>query len=222
MIFRKLIAALSTGETLNVAFSKFIDMLAHGHWMFDTACAVLADPSQAESVSEALYERDRTVNRLERSIRRRILRHLVLDRGEDVPACLALMSVTKDAERIGDYCKNVFEVGRFYRSGFNVPAYHTPLEVIRQRTSDLFGKVSGAFRDSNVERARAAIAEAASIRHECDELIERLLRDEATMQVHEAVAYSLLARHYKRVAAHLSNIATAVLGKVDELDFEPD
>ncbi len=35
------------------------------------------------------------------------------------------------------------------------------------------------------------------------------------------MAYSLLARHYKRVSSHLANIATAVLGKVEELDFRP-
>jgi phosphate uptake regulator len=37
-----------------------------------------------------------------------------------VAACLALMSVAKDAERIGDYCKNVFEVGQFYKEDFHV------------------------------------------------------------------------------------------------------
>ena len=39
------------------------------------------------------------------------------------------------------------------------------------------------------------------------------------MPTHEAVAYSLLGRHYKRVASHLANIATAVFGKIEELDF---
>jgi phosphate uptake regulator len=33
------------------------------------------------------------------------------------------------------------------------------------------------------------------------------------------VAYVLLARHYKRVAAHLSNIATSVVSPVPLLDF---
>jgi phosphate uptake regulator len=41
------------------------------------------------------------------------------------------------------------------------------------------------------------------------------------MSTHEAVAYSLLARHYKRVAAHISNICTAITGEIEELDY-PD
>ena len=32
--------------------------------------------------------------------------------GVDVPACLVLMSVVKDAERIGDYCKNVLDAAK--------------------------------------------------------------------------------------------------------------
>ena len=65
-------------------------------------------------VRTPLYERDVAVNELERSIRRKVLRHLTVNPGHDVAICLALMSVAKDAERIGDYCKNVFEVGVFY------------------------------------------------------------------------------------------------------------
>ena len=36
------------------------------------------------------------------------------------------------------------------------------------------------------------------------------------IKTHEAVAYSLLARHYKRVAAHLANISTAVTGRIED------
>ena len=55
-----------------------------------------------------------------------------------------------------------------------------------------------------------------------DAIIEQLLLDDTSMETHEAVAYSLLARHYKRVAAHLSNIATAVRGRLEDLDFVYD
>ena len=43
--------------------------------------------------------------------------------------------------------------------------------------------------------------------------------DAASIETHEAVAYSLLARHYKRVSSHLANVATAVLGRIEDLDF---
>ena len=36
------------------------------------------------------------------------MEHLSINPGRDVPGCLALMSLVKDAERMGDYAKNIF------------------------------------------------------------------------------------------------------------------
>lgn len=221
-MFKQFFAAFKSGNVLDQAFSLLLEMLDHGQWMFVRANEVLASNIAAEEVQDSLYRRDQSINELERSIRRKILRHLVINPGEDVPACLALMSVAKDAERIGDYCKNVFEVGRFYKEGFHVPKYHDALEDVRKDVSDLFKIVSDAFGKSDEETARRAISTAHSIRGRCDDVIEQLLRDDTDTTTHEAVAYSLLARHYKRVAGHLENIATAVLGQLDELDFRPE
>ena len=69
--------------------------------------------------------------------------------------------------------------------------------------------------------AKGVLKAADAIGDDCDLVIEQLLGDAASIKTHEAVAYSLLARHYKRVSSHLSNVATAVLGKVEELDFRP-
>ncbi len=70
-------------------------------------------------------------------------------------------------------------------------------------------------------QAKVALKIADEIGDNCDGVIEQLLGDEQSIQTHEAVAYSLLARHYKRVSSHLANVSTAVLGKVEELDFRP-
>lgn len=223
-MFKALLAALSgqTGDTLDRAFSQLVEMLDHGLWMFIRANEVLRREVPADEVQDSLYRRDQSINELERSIRRKILRHLVMNPGEDVAACLALMSIVKDAERIGDYCKNVFEVGRFYKEGFHVPEYHDALEDVQGDTRELFTAVTTAIRTDDVALAKQAIETSRAITGRCDDIIEKLLRDDTQTQTHEAVAYSLLSRHYKRVAGHLENIATAVLGQLDELDFRPD
>ena len=129
------------------------------------------------------------------------------------------MSVAKDAERIGDYCKNVFEVGAFYSEGFRVDRYQKPLDKISERLSGLFKELIEATRDSNEAQAHRIITAAREIGGTCDSLIEALLGEEEAVEFHEAVAYSLLARHYKRVSSHLANIATAVTGRLEDLDF---
>ncbi|MCC5858990.1 MAG: phosphate uptake regulator PhoU [Ectothiorhodospiraceae bacterium] len=221
-MFRQIYSALTSENTINQAFEDLTRMLEHGAWMFDRANEVLHSTVPADQVRQPLYDRDQAINDLERSIRRKVLRYLTVNPGHDVAICLALMSVAKDAERIGDYCKNVFEVGAFYTEGFHVPKYHEPLDRTAEQMTRMFELVIAATRDSDERLARKALDSAGQIRRHCDRLIEELFRDEDQIAFHEAVAYSLLARHYKRVAAHLANIATAVMGQLEDLDFYPE
>ncbi len=219
-MFKQLFSALKSGEALDQAFSEFDEMLDHAQWMFLRANEVLHRKSEPADVKDSIYARDKSINALLRSIRRKIVRHLTIH-GGDVAASLTLMSVAKDAERIGDYCKNVFEVGQFYTEPFHVAKYHEPLEAARSRVEGLFDTVRRAVRESESQEAKAALKTADAIGDDCDRVVEELLSDKASMETHEAVAYSLLARHYKRVSSHLANVATAVLGKVEDLDFRP-
>ncbi|TVP51860.1 MAG: PhoU family transcriptional regulator [Halomonas sp.] len=218
-MFKQLYSALTSETSIDQAYADLTQMLEHGAWMFARANEVIYSTVPAEEVRQPLYQRDVAVNELERSIRRKVLRHLTVNPGHDVAICLALMSVAKDAERIGDYCKNVFEVGAFYTKGFHVDRYQKPLDDMTDRLSGLFQELIAATRDSDEVKAHRIITATGEIRGVCDDLIQALLREEETVEFHEAVAYSLLARHYKRVASHLANIATAVTGRLEDLDF---
>jgi len=218
-MLKQLFSALKSGDIMDRAFSEFAEMIDHAQWMFIRANETLCHRIDPDEVKDSIYQRDQAINKLLKGIRRKLVRHLTINPGSDVPAALALMSVAKDAERIGDYCKNVFEVGRFYTRDFNVPKYHEPLEAIRGDVEALFGAVRNAWRESESKGAKEAIKAADAIGNRCDEVIEQLLGDQASIEMHEAVAYSLLARHYKRVASHLANISTAVIGRIENLDF---
>jgi phosphate uptake regulator len=218
-MFGQLIAALKSGDRLDTAFAEFIQMVDASEWMFHEANQVICGKKKAEDVGDSLYEKDKEINHLLRSVRAGILTHLSVNPIADIPGCLALMSVAKDAERIGDYCKNVYEVGRYYEDDYSIDRYHDPLEDVRKRTGELFGAVREAFDKSSVKRAKSSIKMADRIRGECDAIEETLLRDRREVPTHVAVAYSLLARHYKRVASHLANIATSVFGRIEDLDF---
>ena len=215
----QLIAALKTDNKLDEAFSQFQEMLTASQWMFGEANDVLRGKKEGDAVRDPLYNKDQEINTLLRSIRANILTHLSVNPVADIPGCLALMSIAKDAERIGDYCKNVFEVGRYYEGDYEIGRYHQPLEDIRKQVVCLFDDVISAFEDSSTKQAKSAIKAADRIRGECDAVEETLLRDRRTVETHAAVAYSLLSRHYKRVASHLANVATAVFGRIEDLDF---
>lgn len=64
----------------------------------------------------------------ERAIRKQIVERMSLDKGATVPASLVLMSVVKDAERVGDYCKNLLEVDQMLQKPVNASQYCTIAE----------------------------------------------------------------------------------------------
>ena len=223
-MLRELLSAWRGKDALGQMFDEFDRMLGETHWMFQQAVEVFFSRVDWQAVQDPLYERDKAVNRLEQSIRAQIVKHLTIRPDANLAACLVLMSVVKDAERIGDYCKNIFEVGKFYTREFTSRRYLDPLETIRSQTEDLFQLTKEAFGQSDMDKARQVIQVFGRMGKECDLLIRQLLRERDSIPTDEAVAYSLLARHLKRIGAHLANIATAVVAPVHRLDYvdEPE
>ena len=195
------------------------EMLDAGKWMFEQACDVLMRKADWNTTCDSLYARDRQINEIEQSIRESIMTHLSLGNQADLGPCLVLMSVVKDAERIGDYCKNIFEVGRFYEGSFSHRSFAQPLDDIRQKITSLFEPTKQAFIDLDADKAEGILQETSGVVKQCDLIVQQLLVLDDSFGASEAVAYVLLARHYKRVEAHLSNIAISVMSPVAMLDF---
>lgn len=218
-MLKEILNALKGKDTLGEMFTEIGKMLQAGQWMFGQASEVLMRKVDWEGISESLYERDREINHIEQSVRERILTHLSMGNQSDLAACLIIMSVVKDAERIGDYCKNLFEVGKFYRREYSHAQYARPMEDIRTAVDPLFAKTEKAFLEADRGLARRVIDTAGSLRHTCDLLVQQLLVGSDDLAPDEAVAYVLLARFYKRVAAHLGNIASGVVSPVSTIDY---
>ena len=218
-VLRDLIHAWRGRDLLSEMLDEFQQMLLDCEWMFRTVGAVLLRQERPETVHDEFFARDREINSREKEIRRRIVEDLSLRREADVPACLVLMSVVKDAERIGDYCKNVYEVACLYAKGFDEGTYVAPLKEVRVETEGLLGKTRAAFAEVRGEAALEVIRASRVIGDRCDDMIAGLIRDR--LPTDEAVAYALLFRYFKRIAAHLANICSSVTGPVYEMDHKP-
>ena len=218
-MLRKLMEAWRGKNTLALMLDQFDQMLAHDQWLFEQATDIYWRNREWPQVQDALYARDKQVNELERAIRREVVRHLTVHPGTDVVACLILMSVVKDAERIGDYCKNIYEIGKIFRHGYTAEHYVNQLRDIHDITNALFAEAREAFRSSNADLACQVQQTFGTMGKKCDYLVEQLLGQKDDMATDEAVAYGLLARHMKRIAAHLANIASSVVAPVESLDF---
>lgn len=216
-MLKELLEMLRAKSPLNDMLDEFTKMVEKTEWMFDTAIQVLMARKESRDVAKELYATDKEVNEHQRSIRRKIISHLTLHPRADVPACLVLMSVVKDAERVGDYCKNIYELATMFDVAFDKGRYKTPLKELAEKVENLFGKTRKAFMWSDEDAAHSIITKGEMISKQCDMLIKQLIVD--NLPTNKAVAYTLLARYIKRVASHLVNIATSVVTSVDNLDY---
>ena len=216
-MLKELIELLRAKSPLNDMLNEFTQMVEKTEWMFDTAVQVLMAQKGSQEVARELYAKDKEVNEHQRSIRRKIINHLTLHPHADVPACLVLMSVVKDAERVGDYCKNIYELSTMFDVAFDKGRYKTPLKELAEQLENLFGKTRKAFVWSDEDAAHAIIIKGEMITKQCDMLIKQLIVD--NLPTNKAVAYTLLARYFKRVSSHLVNVATSVVTSVDNLDY---
>ena len=213
----EIVAALRAHGTLSRALELYNSMIEDVKEMYALAMNALRGKESVEGVRDRLYGLDREVNEKERTIRRSLVNHLSLRVGHDAPACLMLMSVVKDAERLGDYCKNLFEVAEMFGQPLARGRYMTPLVDISENLETLLARTGEAFIRSERDTALAVVQDSHTVASECDMILKQLIQDNLPRQ--KAVAYSLLSRYFKRLARHLGNIASSVLVGVDEIDF---
>jgi len=216
-MLKALLDMLRAKSPLKNMLEEFIQMIEKDEWMFEASMQVLMGDKNTADVKKEIYARDQEINEHQRSIRRRIINHLSIQQRADVPICLVLMSVVKDAERIGDHCKNIYELGEMLDIIFDRGRYKTPLKELTGQTGDLFGLTKKAFEHSDEGTANVVIEKGKTIKKQCDTLLQQLITDD--LPTKKAVGYTLLARYIKRVSGHLVNIATSVVTPVDKLDY---
>jgi phosphate uptake regulator len=212
------------GDWTKDIVESFDEMLALAEKNFLLCADHVVEAEDIDRIRDELYARDREINRRERNLRRRLISHLAASPSEhEIPTAFVLTNAIKDAERIGDYVKNLYEVHQFHgETGFARRVYDPYYDGIRTTVKDLFRRVRHAYRESDTEDARAAIQDGRRTMRRCEEEIRRIAR--GPHSVPEAVALVLAGRHYKRILAHLVNIATAVVMPADQVDYydEPD
>lgn len=211
-------ASSARSKVLDQAVQDFLAMIDHDHWMFQRAGAVLWDRAEVEPARAEIYERDILVNKTERAIRKAIVSHLAVNPRSDTVLCLILMSVGKDAERIGDYCKNMMDLPDYHlpRAGENAVA--DELQRMQGRVDALFPLVRAGFGASDEVAGGEVVRQEREVTEACEALIQRVL-DFPGLSTRQAVSYTLLARFYKRIAAHLGNIASSLVMPLHKLDY---
>ncbi len=218
MNFQSLFKAWRGQSLLSNTLDEFVEMLDNTHWMYRRAATALWEEADVEGFKKAIRERDILVNKAERRIRKKIIRHLAINPRSDINQSLILMSVVKDAERLGDYAKNMIEVSEYRKTYKDRNELVPRFKAIQAEIEWMFECVGHAFRYGDEKESRNIVSRMSKVTEECDQLIEEILNTEG-LTVRQGAAYALLARYYKRFAAHLGNIATSIIMPTHKLDY---
>ncbi len=204
------------GAGLERMRTEFGQMLDAGRHVVDTAANAFLGGTDPEVIRKDLFKTDKRINRAERQIRREIVVHASVHGATDFPACLVLMSIVKDAERVGDYGKNLFDLAEIAPQ--KPEGEHRDWLVdLKDRVSRLMAGCREAFDSQEEQAATALIVEAKEIEDVCDDKIRTLVQGNDAGKM--APAYVLAYRYFKRVASHVRNIASSVVQPVHKLDF---
>lgn len=216
MIIDKLISFWKGDSELKGIFNEFDEMISVAKDMFQRATDNLFDPPKdMEQETRDIIKMDSRLNTLQQSIRRDIVLHITIKGSRDILPCLLLMSLVKDAERLGDYAKNIMEIAERF-TDFERGSYFERLKVMRKDILVWFDDTKTAFDKIDDELAKTTRENAFKSEKECDKIAWDLIN---TKNKKDSVALALLFRFFKRIAAHLGNICTSVTMPLDKLDY---
>ena len=216
-MFKNLISFWKGKDFLTEVLEEFKRMLEDTRFMFKSVFKALMESNTDEKLKDDIYNVDKKVNFIEKEIRRKIVEHLSIQPAIDVPVSLVLMSVVKDAERVGDYCKNILEIIGLLNKPIDKKQYEEMFDHLDKQIVDLFEKTSKAFMESDEEVSREIMYLEREIVKDCDNIVRKLSK--GSLSTNEAVCLTLLARYFKRIAAHLANIGSSVILPISDLDF---
>jgi phosphate uptake regulator len=192
-------------------------MLAQCQDAYRLATEAIFGERDPVTAGEELFALDQEINRAERAVRRELLVHGTV-RGAEVDQGLMLtyMSVAKDIERIGDKCKDIWELTEM---GANLSVGDDTEELIKHRNhvAQLIEWTLDAFTTEDAAKVHELISTIDQDAGHYDTHVFHFVQSDLPSRF--ASPRALFYRYIKRLSKHLSNILSSVVMPVDRLDF---
>ena len=204
-------------ESLDSIDAKLSEMLTDSMRIYDLSMNCLLGDTNLDTVRDELYSTDKKINELHRDVRREMIIHSAVNsRNLDIPLLLSYMTMSKDIERIGDYCKNLFEIaetGNTFTQGDELDDY---IEL-RNDIGKLIIYLQSCLNLEDESKVQDLITLGSSLSTNLDDKITALLENKEKIQY--PVATTLFFRYLKRIVSHIVNAATALIMPTDQIDY---
>lgn len=204
-------------ESLDNIDAKLSEMLINSMHIYDISMNCLLGDTNLDSVRDDLYTTDKAINELHREVRREMIVHSAVNsRNLDIPLLLSYMTMSKDIERIGDYCKNLFEIaetGNTFTKGEDLDNYIG----LRNDIGKLIVNLQSCLNLEDETKVHDLITLGSSMSTDLDNKITALLENKETIEY--PVSTTLFYRYLKRIVSHIVNASTALIMPTDQIDY---
>jgi phosphate transport system protein len=205
---------------VTIALKNAIVMLELGQEMFSLVTDSLVKDTEPEKASN-IKRMDKEINKIHREVNRQIFEHLSISPGKNLFPSLVLLTVVKDSERIGDYNKNIAELLEIMPERLDLDKYTDTFQKMWRETTQMFDEAIRAFKEENEQLAHKVLEEYTHISKICDEIIDQILTEGKSKGIKkDLVILVLLMRYFKRVNAHLKNIASTVVNPFHRIGYK--
>jgi len=203
-------------QGIDAVEAQIVQMVRDSRTVFETSMAAVFGGGKSQEAKAEVSQTDRGINQAQQDVRRTLMLHASVQGDVDLPLVLTYMSVVKDAERIGDYAKNLYDLAKL-GVDFEVAPDRAELEGYCENVDRLLADAADAFEQSDSARAQQLIDKADGFLDDYDDHVRAAYESQGPAS--DAVARTLYYRFLKRITAHVMNLLTSLVMPVDRLDY---
>ena len=220
-MYKKFLELFGKENLLDLAITTTIKMMESDREMFRASVDSLRQQNHARLPFD-IYEKDKLINEYEREVRRHVLTHLTVAGTQNIVPGLVLVSIVIDVERIGDYTKNIAELAVAHPTRLHGGIFEDDLQDIEQVVTERFDKIIEVISGMDTNIAASIISDHRNISSRCDRIIVDIIGEkDKDLSPGNATALALYFRYLKRIASHITNMATSVVNPFPRIGFHP-
>ena len=208
--------SISAPSTLDAVEATLVQMMRDARAVYDAATGAVFGGGKSKKTKREVRTTDRGINHAQQEVRRALLVHSSVVGPSDLPLVLAYMSIVKDAERIGDYAKNLYDLAK-YGVDFETAEDYDDLKRYHEAVGQLLDDAAVVFEERDTDKAQRLILKADGFLKQYDRLTRAAYESEGPAS--DAVARALYYRFLKRITAHVMNLITSLVMPTDRLDY---
>ncbi|HUU26605.1 MAG TPA: PhoU domain-containing protein [archaeon] len=219
-MFKKLVQWFKGEGLLSQAKEEVLEMLKENLSMFRDSVKLLWT-NEGASLDE-IRERDRQINRNVRDVRKKVLTHLVFSGSSGLETSLALISIVRDIERIGDHAKDICYLATDFPGSFKPGDFKDDLQEFENAIAERLQILVEIFESGDEENKKAARLTTThkDIDRQYRSMLLKLITEEnESLSSGQSAILALYMRYLRRIEGHIFNIASAEVNPFHRIGF---